>query len=66
VVEYKEFRKEVNDIVHKIPNGLGYGTFIWEATSPGWGDLFDREGKTTENMKIYPQIFSEYNKSTTP
>jgi arabinogalactan endo-1,4-beta-galactosidase len=66
VVEYKEFRKEVNDIVHKIPNGLGYGTFIWEATSPGWGDLFDREGKTTENMKIYPQIFSEYTKTTTP
>jgi len=26
--------------------------------------LFDREGKTTENMKIYPQIFSEYTKTT--
>ncbi len=62
VVEYQEYRKEVNDIVHRIPNGLGLGTFIWEATSPGWGNLFDREGKTTDFMKIYPEIFKEYTK----
>lgn len=59
VVEYQEFRKEVNEIVSKIPNGLGMGTFIWEPTSSAWGDLFDREGKTNENMKIFPQLFSE-------
>lgn len=59
VVEYQEYRKEVNEIVSKIPNGLGMGTFIWEPTSSAWGDLFDREGKTTENMKIFPQLFSE-------
>ncbi|MDO3695561.1 glycosyl hydrolase 53 family protein [Wenyingzhuangia sp. chi5] len=62
VVEYSEKRKEVNDIVHNIPNGLGYGTFIWEATSTGWGGLFDRQGNTNEFMKIYPKIYSEYTK----
>lgn len=62
VVEYSEKRKEVNDIVHNIPNNLGYGTFIWEATSPRWGGLFDREGNTNEYMEIYPEIYAEYTK----
>ncbi|MCR4859458.1 MAG: arabinogalactan endo-1,4-beta-galactosidase [Bacteroidales bacterium] len=53
VVEYQEHRKEVNDIVKAIPNGLGLGTFIWEATSPQWGNLFDAQGRTNDNMKIY-------------
>lgn len=62
VVEYQDYRKEVNDIVHNLPKGLGWGTFIWEATSPGWGNLFDREGKTNENMLIYPTLCKAYTK----
>ncbi|KAA6345818.1 Arabinogalactan Endo-beta-1 4-galactanase [termite gut metagenome] len=53
VVEYQKYPKEVNEIVKALPNGLGWGTFIWEATSPRWGNLFDKEGKTTETMAIY-------------
>src|SRR6185437_4512254 len=60
VVEYQQYRKEVNEIVKNLPNGLGWGTFIWEATSPQWGDLFDRSGATTENMSIYPEFFKNY------
>lgn len=62
VVEYHENRKEVNQIVHNIPNGMGLGTFIWEPTSPRWGGLFDREGKTNEFIKIYKEIHSEFTK----
>lgn len=62
VVEYAEYWKEVNEIVHRIPNGLGMGTFIWEATSPGWGNLFDKEGKTNDHMKLYPEIYQSFNK----
>ncbi|MEB2782816.1 alpha/beta hydrolase [Algoriphagus sp. C2-6-M1] len=47
-----EFNK-TGDFVKNLPNGLGLGTFIWEATSPQWGDLFDRNGATNENMEIY-------------
>lgn len=54
VVEYQDYRREVNDIVSQVPDGLGLGTFIWEATSPMWGDLFDKDGKTNANMAIYP------------
>lgn len=54
VVEYKEHAKEVNEIVRDLPDDLGWGTFIWEATSSRWGGLFDRDGATTEKMDIYP------------
>jgi arabinogalactan endo-1,4-beta-galactosidase len=57
VVEYQEHRKEVNEIVKAIPDGLGLGTFIWEATSPQWGGLFDKDGKTTEQMQVYDDFY---------
>lgn len=60
VVEYQEFRKEVNEIVSRIPHGLGLGTFIWEATSPMWGELFDKNGRTTEYISIYPEFLKAF------
>jgi arabinogalactan endo-1,4-beta-galactosidase len=61
VVEYQDHKKEVNEIVKNVPNGLGWGTFIWEATTPRWGNLFDRNGATNENMAIYSEFFENYN-----
>ena len=60
VVEYQHYRKEVNDIVRKLPDELGLGTFIWEATSPQWGNLFDEDGSTNTNMDIYPALYEDY------
>lgn len=60
VVEYQVFRKEVNEIVLDLPDKKGFGTFIWEATSPRWGNLFDKEGATTEYMKLYPEIAKKF------
>lgn len=57
VVEYQEYKKEVNEIVANIPGGLGLGTFIWEATSPMWGNLFGRDGKTTPDINIYSDFW---------
>ena len=57
VVEYKEHFKEVNEIVRDLPEDLGWGTFIWEATSPRWGGLFDRDGATNDKIDIYPAFF---------
>ena len=59
VVEYQDYRKEVNEIVHRVPDGLGIGTFIWEATSPDWGRLFDATGRTTDYMKLYDDFWRE-------
>ena len=56
VVEYQDYALEVNEIVKALPNGLGAGTFIWEATSPMWGGLFDREGHSTEKILIYDEF----------
>jgi arabinogalactan endo-1,4-beta-galactosidase len=43
VVEYSQYKRQVNDIVHNLPNGKGLGTFIWEPTK--WGEaFFDKDG----------------------
>lgn len=65
VVEYQEHRKEVNEIVRDLPDNLGWGTFIWEATSPRWGGLFDRDGAANDRIDIYP-AFLESVESTQP
>jgi len=59
VVEYKEHAKEVNEIVRDLPGGLGWGSFIWEATSHRWGGLFDGKGATTGKIDLYPEFVKE-------
>lgn len=53
VVEYRDHYLDIERIVSSLPNGLGRGTFIWEATSPHWGKLFDDSGAATEAIKAY-------------
>ena len=53
VVEYRDHYLDIERIVSSLPNGLGRGTFIWEATSPQWGKLFDESGATTEAIRAY-------------
>jgi arabinogalactan endo-1,4-beta-galactosidase len=53
VVEYRDHYLDIERIVRSLPNGMGRGTFIWEATSPDWGKLFDREGAATEALDDY-------------
>ncbi len=60
VVEYQDHKREVNEVVGSLPDGMGVGTFIWEATSPMWGGLFDRNGMVTDSMSLYPDIKSLY------
>ena len=60
VVEYQQYRREVNGIVAGLPDNLGLGTFIWEATSPAWGNLFDEDGATNGNMALYHGIVELY------
>lgn len=55
VVEYQDYRKEVNEISSRTPGVAG--TFIWEATSPQWGNLFDASGATNDNMKLYDEFY---------
>lgn len=48
---------KVNDVIDSLLKNVGFGTFIWEATSSRWGNLFDKDGKTNDNIKIYPEIY---------
>ncbi len=60
VVEYQDFKREVNEIVAALPDGRGLGTFIWEAASPEWGNLFDPDGSANENLALYPEMSALY------
>ena len=53
VVEYRDHYLDIERIVSSLPNGLGRGTFIWEATSPHWGKLFDETGAATPALDNY-------------
>ena len=53
VVEYRDYYLDIERIVSSIPNNMGRGTFIWEATSPQWGKLFDESGAATKALDDY-------------
>lgn len=53
VVEYRDHYLAIERIVRSLPDNLGRGTFIWEATSPQWGKLFDKEGAATPALDDY-------------
>lgn len=53
VVEYRDHYLDIERIVSSIPNKMGRGTFIWEATSPQWGKLFDESGASTKALDDY-------------
>ena len=52
--------------MQRVPDGLGIGTFIWEATSPAWGNLFNAAGRTTDYMKLYDSFWDELKKQSAP
>jgi arabinogalactan endo-1,4-beta-galactosidase len=65
VVEYAApYIKEINDIVHTLPDGKGLGTFFWEPTKGGSGGpgIFERSGTTKPEIDIYPKLAEKYEK----
>lgn len=59
IVEYSDFKCEVNDIAFSLPNDMGKGTCIWEPL--GWGSrLFDKKGRTTGLINIYYELKKKY------
>ena len=44
VAEYSSRKRYVNDLVHDLPNGQGWGSFIWEPTRHQEA-IFDRGGR---------------------
>ena len=59
VVEYSQKKKEVSDIVFRLPHQKGLGSFIWEHLNT-WESVFDNKGKSNDWLKVYDQIAKEY------
>jgi arabinogalactan endo-1,4-beta-galactosidase len=64
VVEYSvPTIREVNEIVHGLPDGKGLGTFIWEPTGWPHGDhpaLFEKSGAAKPELEIYCKLAREF------
>ncbi len=59
VVEYSEHKKEVNDIALSVANKKIVGSFIWEPLNT-WEAIFDKNGNTTDLLKIYDSVKAKY------
>lgn len=59
VVEYSQLKKEVNELAFDVYGGHGKGSAIWEPLNT-WESFFDRQGKSTELLKIYDELSRKF------
>jgi beta-galactosidase len=59
VVEYTQFKAEVNNIAFSVPGGLGKGTCIWEPLNT-WEQIFSKEGKANDLLYLYDDFNKEF------
>jgi beta-galactosidase len=55
VVEYSQYKKEVNDIVYRLPDNLGKGTCIWEPVN-FFEAVISRDGHVNSMMNDFDMI----------
>jgi len=59
LVEYSQFKDEVNKIAFELPEGKGMGTCIWEPLNT-WEAFFNPDGQSNDYLKRYDQISKQY------
>jgi len=59
VVEYSQLKREVNELSFDVYGNHGKGTAIWEPLNT-WESFFDRQGKSTELLKIYDELNKKF------
>lgn len=59
IVEYSAFKREVHDLVFKLPENRGNGTCIWEPLNT-WNRVFDRKGNSLKEINIYDEMKAKY------
>jgi beta-galactosidase len=59
VVEYSDFKKEVNDISFGVPGNMGKGSCIWEPLNERSG-LFDAKGNVSPLISVYDDLSRTY------
>ncbi|HEY2722006.1 MAG TPA: beta-galactosidase GalA [Chitinophagaceae bacterium] len=59
VVEYSQLKREVNNLSFNVYGGHGKGSAIWEPLNT-WEAFFDKQGKSTDMLKIYDELNKKY------
>ena len=62
IVEYSQYKREVNDIAFNVDGGRGKGSCIWEPLNT-WESIFDNNGNANDYLYIYDTIGAQYIKS---
>jgi len=58
IVEYSDYKTELNDIIFSLPHQMGRGTFNWEPLR----GMFDKNGEANTNLFTYDAIAAKYYK----
>jgi arabinogalactan endo-1,4-beta-galactosidase len=64
IVEYSQFKREVNEIAFSIANGRGKGSCIWEPLNT-WEAVFEKNGQSNDYLLVYDEIAGKFIKKTT-
>jgi len=59
VVEYSQLKREVNVLAFDVYGNHGKGSAIWEPLNT-WEAFFDKQGKSTDLLRIYDELNKEY------
>lgn len=59
MAEYSQYKKEINDIVYRIPDNRGKGSYIWEPITD-FEAIFNRDSTSNEKLNDYDLIRDKY------
>jgi beta-galactosidase len=59
VVEYTQYKREVNDIAFGVAGGRGKGSCIWEPLNT-WEQIFEKNGKANSYLYLYDELGREF------
>ena len=59
VVEYSQYKEEVNKIAFDVRGGRGLGACIWEPLST-WEKVFEKDGRSNELLGVYDEVRGKF------
>ena len=62
IVEYSQYKREVNDIAFNVEGGRGKGSCIWEPLNT-WESIFDKNGNANDYLYMCDAISAQYIKN---
>jgi len=59
LAEYTMLKREINDLIYRLPDNKGIGTCIWEPLNT-WEAVFGKDGKSNDLINIYDEVAEKF------